>query len=512
MSRIGKKKIEKDITKKKISGKSNFVLIITSIVIAVLLIGSIVLLIIHLHNKNSNEEEVIIKEKELEVKEKYSINIGDDIPDAKLYFNNYNDEKIDDFRIYKDGNVVDSFSVGDYDVEIIIDGNSYKSVLSVIDNEKPNLVVKNVSIVEGTTYVLNDFVDSCVDNSKDECNISFMNEEMASYVKPGEYDVTLIAKDNSGNESINGVKLVINKKNDVSDKNNNNNVEKNNTSKVVTKDSQNTSNNKTQVVDKTSDSGSSNSSNTNNQSSSSSSNTPLKMFNVTLVMDEGRNTSIIGVLENSTLPKDVQTTRQGRKFKEWQLNGKTFDVNTKITSDLKLVAVYSDVPVITYKYGVKISTVAGISTYDYSSFKATTNDMKPEASSVASKNATIYKELLGYVNELRSKEGNKAPLVLDNTLSQAATLRAIEMAWANKFDHTRPNGTSCFSVINEYGIAAWGAGENIAAGQRNAKEAFNSWNKSPGHHANMVGDFTKIGIGQYTLDGATYWVQLFIKD
>ena len=42
------------------------------------------------------------------------------------------------------------------------------------------------------------------------------------------------------------------------------------------------------------------------------------------------------------------------------------------------------------------------------------------------------------------------------------------MAWGNNFSHTRPNGKTCFTVIDDYNIAAMLAGENmdLAAGTR----------------------------------------------
>ena len=182
--------------------------------------------------------------------------------------------------------------------------------------------------------------------------------------------------------------------------------------------------------------------------------------------------------------------------------------------DMTLKAVYeedSNVKTEVSKYGTKIITRNNVKSYDFSTYNATTNDLKPEAKSVAASNKTTYQEILKYVNELREKEGS-SPLVLDDKLSEAATARAIEMAWANKFSHTRPNNTTCFTIIDEYNISTFAAAENIAMDQRTAKEAFNSWNTSSGHHANMVNkNFTKIGIGKYILNGRYYWVQLFIK-
>lgn len=156
-----------------------------------------------------------------------------------------------------------------------------------------------------------------------------------------------------------------------------------------------------------------------------------------------------------------------------------------------------------------ITTKQKSSKYDYSTYSATTNELKPEATTISNSNTAIYQEMLGYVNQLRSSEG-ASPLILDSSLNLAATIRAIEIAWSGKFDHTRPNGTKCFTVYDELGISSSAKGENIAGYNANVKYTFDQWNNSPGHHANMVStDFTKIGVGKYTLNGKSYWVQLF---
>ena len=156
-----------------------------------------------------------------------------------------------------------------------------------------------------------------------------------------------------------------------------------------------------------------------------------------------------------------------------------------------------------------ITTKQKSSKYDYSTYSATTNELKPEATTISNSNTAIYQEMLVYVNQLRSSEG-ASPLSLDSSLNIAATIRAIEIAWSGKFDHTRPNGTKCFTVYDELGISSSAKGENIAGYNTNVKYTFDQWNNSPGHHANMVStDFTKIGVGKYTLNGKSYWVQLF---
>jgi uncharacterized protein YkwD len=147
--------------------------------------------------------------------------------------------------------------------------------------------------------------------------------------------------------------------------------------------------------------------------------------------------------------------------------------------------------------------------YDSSTFSASTNELKPEAQGLVNNNRSQYNEMLGYVNNLRNENG-KNPLTLDGNLNLAATIRALEMAWPSKFDHTRPDGRSCFTVFGDLGISYSMVGENIAGGTTNPKSTFNLWDNSPGHHNNMISsNYTKIGVGKATVNGVTFWVQLF---
>ena len=153
-------------------------------------------------------------------------------------------------------------------------------------------------------------------------------------------------------------------------------------------------------------------------------------------------------------------------------------------------------------------------TYDKSGYNASTNDVLSEARSIASQNIGIYSEVTNYVNNYRNAAG-VGTVELDNELSVAATVRALEMAYSGGvFDisHTRPNGSYCFSIFNEFNINnITSGGENIAAGQKDALAAATAWYNSPGHRENMEdSSFKKIGVGMYELDGIKYWVQLFI--
>jgi uncharacterized protein YkwD len=82
-------------------------------------------------------------------------------------------------------------------------------------------------------------------------------------------------------------------------------------------------------------------------------------------------------------------------------------------------------------------------------------------------------------------------------LLQAAGIRAGEIAAL--FSHTRPDGSECFTVLEECGVPYRTAGENIAkatTGYRSPAEVIQMWMDSSGHRANILNrDYTSVGIG-----------------
>lgn len=126
----------------------------------------------------------------------------------------------------------------------------------------------------------------------------------------------------------------------------------------------------------------------------------------------------------------------------------------------------------------------------------------------------VYDELvaidvLNETNKYR-KDLNIHPLVLDSKLSKIATIRAMEISQSKNLSHIRLNGTYYSELFEKYSIKSNFSGENIAKGYINAKEVCEGWKNSKGHYENMIKTkYNKIGIGYYTYNGITYWVQIF---
>ncbi len=114
--------------------------------------------------------------------------------------------------------------------------------------------------------------------------------------------------------------------------------------------------------------------------------------------------------------------------------------------------------------------------------------------------------------------GKLKKLVLDEELCKAAQIRANEII--SNFSHTRPDGSSCFTVLKECSISCSSCGENIASGRKTGIATFNQWKEDDykydgqGHRRNMLGGFTKIGIA-YAVDSngsnRYYWAMILTK-
>ena len=99
----------------------------------------------------------------------------------------------------------------------------------------------------------------------------------------------------------------------------------------------------------------------------------------------------------------------------------------------------------------------------------------------------------------------------DAKLEETAKVRAKELI--QLFDHTRPDGTDCFTA---YPSGLMAMGENIAAGYTSAESVTEAWKETDddyagqGHRRNMLRPtFKQVGIAGYMYHGTIYWAQAF---
>jgi uncharacterized protein YkwD len=121
----------------------------------------------------------------------------------------------------------------------------------------------------------------------------------------------------------------------------------------------------------------------------------------------------------------------------------------------------------------------------------------------ASEKAEIT-QVFELLNQYRAQQG-KSALVYDDQLEAAMQGHCEHMLQKDFFSHTAPE-PSVAKFTTRAGLCGTSASaENIAKGQQSAASVMNSWKTSPGHNANMLGNYKRIGICRK----GPYWGQIF---
>ncbi|GAM24741.1 hypothetical protein SAMD00019534_079160 [Acytostelium subglobosum LB1] len=117
---------------------------------------------------------------------------------------------------------------------------------------------------------------------------------------------------------------------------------------------------------------------------------------------------------------------------------------------------------------------------------------------------------LSLVNGIRADAG-KAAIQISPCLMDSAQFHSEYQASTSTMTHDDPNG-GLFERFEVYGANSMSnAAENVAAGQQTDDSVISSWKNSPGHYANMIGDYTFIGLGMKVgSSGTPYWTQQFM--
>jgi len=121
----------------------------------------------------------------------------------------------------------------------------------------------------------------------------------------------------------------------------------------------------------------------------------------------------------------------------------------------------------------------------------------------------VENQILELVNEHRVSIG-KSPLVMNEYITYESRVHSQNMAEGDvAFGH---DGFGERVDRIRAKIGGGGAGENVAVGYSSAAQVMDGWLNSPGHRANIEGNFTHIGIGAYQHEGgAIYYTQIFIR-
>lgn len=115
-------------------------------------------------------------------------------------------------------------------------------------------------------------------------------------------------------------------------------------------------------------------------------------------------------------------------------------------------------------------------------------------------------QMLRRNNDLRSRVGLR-PHRIHPALTKAAQDHAVYMARTGEFSHHSNGGPQ--GRAQRWGYRGL-VRENIAWGQVDVNDAFQSWQTSSGHWASIISNTTDAGFG-YAIgrDGRGYWVALY---
>lgn len=112
-------------------------------------------------------------------------------------------------------------------------------------------------------------------------------------------------------------------------------------------------------------------------------------------------------------------------------------------------------------------------------------------------------DLLAETNAARAAKG-LPPYAANGKLDAMAAEHAHGMAASGVLSHK-----DFQKRLDRSGYKYSTAAENVACGQETAKAAVVAWENSPGHAANMFGDYVDAGGGSAQAGGVWYWCAVY---
>lgn len=123
----------------------------------------------------------------------------------------------------------------------------------------------------------------------------------------------------------------------------------------------------------------------------------------------------------------------------------------------------------------------------------------------------VTEEALPFINAFR-RENGLPPVTADRGVIGAARTQARLMATADKLSHDVDG--DLVKRLNGAGFAKSAAAENVGAGHASAERAIASWQRSPGHRANLLmKEAARIGMVRADSPGSryrTYWALILV--
>lgn len=198
----GRDKKEKVKKNKKNAQKFQNQMALTSLIVIILLGGFYYWYVKHPTEKDFTPLKVVVE-------------VGEPLPiRASSYVKPGVGKEVDELLYSIDKSQVVLEVPGDYPFTVTHNKVSKTGTISIVDTLPPELEVRNVTIVEGTSYDASKFVENCHDYSG--CNYSFQDKDTVSkYNTSGVYVVYVVATDAFDNSVTQRANLIIEAQGDV---------------------------------------------------------------------------------------------------------------------------------------------------------------------------------------------------------------------------------------------------------------------------------------------------------
>lgn len=181
------------------------------VIISVCILGIIICFFIANRFNSKDKKDAVIT-----IRDSVAVEVKTNYPEITTFFSELENVKESDIKVsYADADID---KVGEYPITIKIYNKTYNSKLNVIDSYAPELILKTVTIKAGDNYKAEDFVESCTDNSGEDCQINFYTLgidqdgnkiDYESFTTQGTYQIQIIASDSSKNNTIKTTTLII---------------------------------------------------------------------------------------------------------------------------------------------------------------------------------------------------------------------------------------------------------------------------------------------------------------
>lgn len=201
------------------------------------------------------------------------------------------------------------------------------------------------------------------------------------------------------------------------------------------------------------------------------------------------------------------------------MDGLTFTYKSSDTSVATVKAIAGNGNALVTAVGAGTATITATDSNGISSSTevTVTGGSSSETPSTSDDEYAEFKdEVIALTNEVRAEHG-VAALTKSDLIMEIAQQRAEESAEMLAINHLRPDGTSMYTILDEYGLNSYttNCGENLAQLPTftSAERVVDAWVNSSGHFITMTSSTKKyIGIGIAQGSDGKYYCSMILTD